>query len=258
MQMQFVPVRNQKFEIGRTINPFKCDCDSCDFLHCPKDNYAVKMQRKKYKLEDFWDTYKDDILAINKPLRWQYKVHEEYELKLSYFLIDEFIDALFSFPKGTYWSPNSPKSYDGEIENRLYSEITLQKLNRKYEPVDIATIYIKNGRIWEYDLSERQYKLADKIRDALKELKKKVFEYYEEQDKDWKIGWLSPDGRHYPCSHCEHSILSRHLGGGEALLESTGWVKVALEEEYGYFCNHHMLTAEQRNWLSLNGYLLED
>ena len=258
MKMQFIPVRNQKFDIGRTINPFKCDCNGCDFLHCPKNNYVVKMQRKRYKVEDFWSTYKDEILAINKPLRWQYKVREEYDFKLSYFLINELVDALFSFPKGTYWSPNAPDFHDGEIEDRLYDEITLQKFNRKYEPIDVATIYIRNGKIWEYDLTERQYSLAKKISGALLELKKRVFEHYENLDTDWKIGWLSPDGRHYPCSVCEHSTLSYHLGGGEVLLESTGWVKVALENEDGYFGNRNRLTAGQRNWLSLNGYLLED
>ena len=41
MKLKFVPVKNQKFEWGRTINPFKCDCEECTFMNCPKSNYAV-------------------------------------------------------------------------------------------------------------------------------------------------------------------------------------------------------------------------
>ena len=49
------------------------------------------------------------------------------------------------------------------------------------------------------------------------------------------------------------------LGGGEIALEMDGWVKVALEDEDGYFQHYRPgPSAEQRNWLSLNGYLVED
>lgn len=51
--LEYIPVKNQKFDIGRTINPFKCDCKQCDFLHCPKNNYAVKMKRKSFTVSDF-------------------------------------------------------------------------------------------------------------------------------------------------------------------------------------------------------------
>ena len=46
MSFKMVPIKNQKFEIGRTINPFNCDCKKCDFMNCPKNNYAVKMTKK--------------------------------------------------------------------------------------------------------------------------------------------------------------------------------------------------------------------
>ena len=44
--------------------------------------------------------------------------------------------------------------------------------------------------------------------------------------------------------------------GGEFLLESKGWVKVALDDTY-FFTGRNM-TAEQKNWLSINGFELED
>lgn len=39
MELKFDVIKGQKFEIGRTINPFLCDCKECDFLNCPKKNY---------------------------------------------------------------------------------------------------------------------------------------------------------------------------------------------------------------------------
>lgn len=259
MYLEFIPVKNQKFEIGRTINLSKCDCEKCDFMNCPKHNYALKMIRKNYTVDVFWNEWKDKILELNKPQKWQYSFHRKYSFKLTYEMITDLFDILnFSFPKGTYWTPSSPESYDGEIENRVYKEISLGKFSRAGNEVQLGYIGIANHTIYDYDLNERQYKLAEKIRDSILWLKEKVFECYQEQDKDWKIGWLSPDGRHYPCSHCEHSKLAYELGFGEVSLERDGWVKVALESENGYFCIERMLTAEQRNWLSLNGYELEE
>lgn len=260
MNLEFVPVKNQKFEWGRTINPFNCDCKKCDFMNCPKHNYAVKMTRKKYKVSDFWNEWKDKILELNKPQRWQYSFHGKYTFKMTWEMINDFFDFLcFSFPKGTYWSPSSPEIWDGDIEDCVYQEISLIKLSRSGNEITLGNIDIGRHYIIDYDLSDRQYALAEKIAKELKWLKEKMFEYYQERDKDWKIGWLSLDGRHYPCNHCEHITLAHHLGGGELTLESEGWVKVALHEDFGYFQHYRPgLSAEQRNWLSLNGYVVED
>ena len=123
MNLEFVPVKNQKFEWGRTINPFNCDCEKCDFMHCPKHNYAVKMVRKKYSVSDFWNEWKDKILELNKPQKWQYSFHGKYTFKMTWEMINDFFDFLcFNFPKGTYWSPSSPDTWGGEIENCVYQE----------------------------------------------------------------------------------------------------------------------------------------
>lgn len=260
MYLEYVPVKNQKFDIGRTINPFKCDCEKCDFMNCPKHNYAVKMTRKKYSVSDFWNEWKDKILELNKPQKWQYSFHDNYKFKMTYEMINDLFDFLcFSFPKGTYWSLTCPESYDGEIETRVYRHISLVKFSRRGDEIEVGSIEVANHKIHEYDFTERQYKLATKIRDSIAKLKEFVFEYYQGQDKDWKIGWLSPDGRHYPCKCGEHSTLAYNIGGGEFHLEHEGWVKVAYEdEEDGYFLGMMRPTAEQKNWLSLNGYLVED
>lgn len=257
MTLEFVPVKNQKFDIGRTINPFNCNCEKCDFMNCPKHNYALKMTKKVWKVIDFWNEFKNEILAINKPCKWEYNFHDNYVLELNYKLIDEFMD-LFSFPKGTYWSPEDVRWYSGdtEIEERIYRTIELQKVSRSGNIITLGKITIRNGNYVDCDLSISQEKLAIKISKALKELKELIFDYYQKQDENWVIGWLSPDGRHYPCSNTEHSLLANNLGDGEYYLETQGWVKVSTSKIY-FFMNRSM-TAEQKNWLSVNGFELEE
>lgn len=41
---------------------------------------------------------------------------------------------------------------------------------------------------------------------------------------DW--GWLSPEGKYYPCSYGEHIITARRLGSEEPEIEKLGWVKI--------------------------------
>ena len=43
-------IKNQKFDIGRTINPFKCDCEKCDFLHLKNYINTVQHQKKYWKM----------------------------------------------------------------------------------------------------------------------------------------------------------------------------------------------------------------
>lgn len=260
MNLEYIPVKGQKFEFGRTINPAKCDCQVCTFLSCPKKNYVVKMARKKYTVDVFWDEWKDEILKLNKPSRWQYSFHNKYDLRLTFDMISDFFDTLlFTFPKGLYWAHECPEDYDdGDIGKKVYKEIGLIRFSRSGQEIRVGRIAIAKPEIYDYDLSDRQYKLAEKVRDALAFIKNKVFEYYEEQDEDWLIGWLSPEGRHYPCGHCEHTTLARYLGSNELLLEGTGWAKIALPYDEGVFLGSYFPTAEQRNWLSLHGFNVDE
>lgn len=259
MNLEFVPIKSQKFSIGRVINLSKCDCEKCNFMNCPKNNYAVKMKRKQHKVDVFWNEWESEILKLNRPKKWQYNAHNKYNLLLTYEMLCDLFDTVsFSFPKGTYWQPTSPISYDGEIEKRVYREIALVRFSRDGKETTLGNITIQHPYIRDYNLNERQYKLAEKLRDCILWIKEKIFEHYQKQDEEWKIGWLSPTGRHYPCSNGEHGTLAYEIGSGEVSLEREGWVHIASEYEHSYFCNRRTLTAEQRNWLSLNGYMLTD
>lgn len=150
MELKFVPVKNQRFDIGRTINFAKCDCKKCDFMNCPKNNYALKMKRKRYTVDDFIKFYAEELQ------KWGFLTDE---------LITEFMD-LFSFPKGTYWNTN----YDRTL-------IQFIVFNRKQDEVRKGTVNVRTGEIWEYDFSEPQYRLACKVSKGIN----KVYEFIENE-----------------------------------------------------------------------------
>lgn len=120
MKLEFVPVKNQRFNIGRTINPFICDCKTCDFMNCPKHNYAVKMKRKRFTVEEYINYYADDLK------KWGFLTNE---------LLNEFMD-LFSFPKGTFWDIS------------YYGTIKLVTFNRNDCEVVRGAINARTGEIW--------------------------------------------------------------------------------------------------------------
>ena len=108
MKLEFEPIKKQRFDIGRTINPFLCDCETCDFMNCPKHNYALKMKRKRHTVEEYINYYVDDLK------KWGFLTED---------LLEEFMD-LFSFPKGTYWRKNySGTAIELVTFNRNYCEV---------------------------------------------------------------------------------------------------------------------------------------
>ena len=150
MKLEFEPVKNQRFEIGRTINPFLCDCEHCDFMNCPKHNYAVKMRRKRHTVEEYINYYADDLKRMGF---------------LTDELLDDFMD-LFSFPKGTYWR----RSYDN-------TKIEIVTFNRIGDEVVKGNINARTGSIWEYDFSKPQYGLACRISKGIT----KIYEFIERE-----------------------------------------------------------------------------
>lgn len=254
---EYIPIPNQKFEIGRIINFSRCGCEKCDYMHCPKNNYAVKMKRKSFTVKTFFENNKEEILALNKPARWQGSFRKKFDLELNYALIVELFDTLnFAFPKGTYWAVDDYKWFEEDTDKTIYRAINIVKFSHKGSEITLGTIEIANGMVSDVDFSQVQEKLSNKISKALTDLKALIFNYYYGEDEDWVIGWLSPEGRHYPCKITEHQELAlAGLDSSEVELENAGWVKVALSDTY--FCNRKKITAEQRNWLQIHGYELE-
>lgn len=260
MTAEYVPARGQKFDIGRTINFAKCDCPECDFLHCPKNNYAVKMVRKKFSVKTFWENNKEEILKLNKPKRWMLSFPGRFDLVLTYSLIDDLFDTVsFPFPKGTYWSASSPRFGHEPVEETVYRSISLARFTKSGKEFTVGTVEIEKMTVCDIDMNMSQTKLANKIADALTQLRELIFAYYDEKDADSNVGWLSPTGRHYPCGYGQHSTLADVIGGGEFHLEHEGWVKIiSSDDEDGFLMHQRFPSAEQRNWLSTHGYNLED
>jgi hypothetical protein len=104
-------------------------------------------------------------------------------------------------------------------------------------------------------------------------IEEKIYDEVEAEDfpyLDWKksglcdirssgnYGWLTPDGIYYHCEYQEHMIVAAFIFNRlERSLEVSGWVKLNPECLNGWHCEQR-LTAEQRNWLSLNGFLIDD
>lgn len=163
MKLEFVPAKNQKFEVGRTINFAKCDCEKCDFMNCPKNNYALKMVRKKYTAKEFFEENKEKIMKCRNL--------NDY---FNFDTVGDFIDACVSFPKGTFW-------------DLCGDDIELVKINRSKYGGDFLTLARVNldcdvSIAYFTGCTNVQEKLAEKIQYKLKELQDIFYKYKELQN----------------------------------------------------------------------------
>lgn len=94
MRYELVPIKNQKFDIGRVINLTECDCQRCDFMNCPKHNYAVRMKQKRYSIKEFFDENKEAIKTQGGVLPY---------LSTCEGMLDFMSCCTGKFPIGTYW-----------------------------------------------------------------------------------------------------------------------------------------------------------
>ena len=250
MTVEFEPIKNQKFDIGRTINPFKCDCTECTFMNCPKKNYAVKMKIKKHSVDDFFNTYTEQILKLNR-----YKKIEPVDLRLSYFLINELVGDCISFSKGTYWGLGECIDSKKEIEDSIYNSVKIQSVRRDDNIVTHGVIYISDGRIVDYNLNDSQYKTATRISAAFKKVRELTDKTFEKRDTSC-IGWIDRNGRLYKCDAGQHEALARKLGSSELMLECQGWVKIFYDydKSLGFYCTARK-SPEQINRLIELGYM---
>ena len=150
MKLKFDTIKGQKFDIKRTINLSQCTCEKCDFLHCPKNNYAVRVKRHRYTVDEYIDYYSEELKKFGF---------------LTYELLDEFMD-LFNFPKGTYWRRDYDKTH-----------IEFVTFNRKGDEICKGSINARTGVVLDYDLTEPQYKLACRIGKGIKQ----VYEFIESE-----------------------------------------------------------------------------
>ena len=153
--MKFVlePAKNQKFDISRTINFTKCDCVKCDFMHCHKNNYALKMVQKKYTVQEFFNENKDKLVK-----------KRSLKLYFNYENLADFIDACVSgFPKGTYWNMDDSEAIELVTKNR-------SKHGADFLPRVKVSFYTDFPITYYSGCLNGQEKLAIKIQDLLRKL----------------------------------------------------------------------------------------
>lgn len=141
MKIKYDVVKNQKFDLGRTINPLKCDCEECDFLNCPKKNYAVKKKVHKYTVQEYIEDSSEELK------KWKF---------LNDDLIIDLMDYVFTFPKGTYWRM--------DYSNIRIELITFSRSGRELVRGSINT---RTGKIYDFDMTVTQEKLANRISKAI-------------------------------------------------------------------------------------------
>ena len=153
MEFKLIPVKNQKFDIGRTINLTKCNCGKCDFMHCPKNNYALKMVQKKYTVQEFFNENKNEIVK-----KRNLKSYFNYET------LSDFMDACVSgFPKGTYWNMDNGEAVELVTQNR-------SKYGADFLPRVEVSFYADFPITYHVGCTDKQEKLATKIKRLLEQL----------------------------------------------------------------------------------------
>jgi len=138
MEMKWVSIKGQKFEIGRTINPMKCgECKSCDYMNCK--NYAVRMKQSKYTIKEWLEFYSDEI---KKPFSWDFE------------LLGMMFDELITFPKGLYWD------YDKFEDNIRF--VTMSRYGHEHV---VGKIRSKDSKVvyTDIDISPVKRKFLDRV-----------------------------------------------------------------------------------------------
>ena len=178
------PIKNQRFEIGRTINLMKCaGCEhrsECEgkrlFLSC--GNYCPEMKTKKYKHpEDFWKVWKENNPKIVE------NVFECVENEIDGPLMELFTDVVdcgVTFLKGVYWKPRS--YYHNGIEFVKMATRAERKLMRD-DWIAYGDVYYENGKI---RMSYAPYSRVPRIPESVYKLIDSVYEYMNALLELWK------------------------------------------------------------------------
>lgn len=166
MEYKAEVIKGQEFEWGRTINPARCDCEKCDFLHCPKHNYCVKTRPYKYSIDEFWQVYKNDILKQGK------------DFEFTYFYWSELVGECFNFPSGTFYAMSDKTKTADNFDDCIYDNINLVTMTRKGELIRGSVN--QYGKVTDYSMTDAQYNLAHRIARAIKQIR----EYIEKEQRD--------------------------------------------------------------------------
>lgn len=164
-------IKNQKFEIGRTINFSLCNCEKCDFFNCPKKNYCLKTKPHKYSVLEFCES------NINYILEKCDTSNDCKNFKLTYDLLSEFLDDCVQFPKGLFWSLQTIDNGIDKFEDSKCSGIHFVKFTRTGKELLVCEIKISTEEIYDYYSTETQYNFVKKTIKDLNKIKEFVIKY---------------------------------------------------------------------------------
>ena len=146
-----------------------------------------------------------------------------------------------------------PDNYKGTSLKTLLEQITTQRDNLKTELSDLREIY--SGSYYTEGSPTGPVKKANSSRN--RSLNNKQIEEDEEEEIrpeppepmdtiTSKLGWLSPEGKFYPCKYGHHAEVAYSLGlaehSGDHSCEPAGWIRVTEnhDEQWFFGAQDHM------------------
>lgn len=153
MEFKQIPVKNQKFDISRTINIAECNCAKCDFMNCPKHNYCVEMERYRYSIDEFLEQFGDKLISANSVK----------DFLITDYQANELADCFPKFPKNTFW----------DVQGDSIRIVKQGPAGRFFPLHAKITLYDNRAVIYTTDICKQaQEKLAYKILDLVNALYK--------------------------------------------------------------------------------------
>lgn len=173
MPVKFVPVKNQKFNIRKVINPIECSkCTTCNYMKCPNHNYMVRCYLYKYSPEEFFDFYKEDLLnlILYKPqlnlkvVAWTPEFLNSFIMecikfpKNRYFEVDVQAKNIYIYKKTKYREPYKIMRIEYDTKRYFYSPNRYGEEYKQQDEVLAAQILNKYNRIEGFILNYKEFR----------------------------------------------------------------------------------------------------
>lgn len=149
MKLKFIKKEIQEFDLNRVNNISLCNCENCDYMNCPKDNYSLELTRYIYTVDEFIEENREEL----------------FNNGFTENLVNDFFESCIKYPSDFYYSFNNNSQ-----------EVYIVKLNKKSETKK-AIIYIDGSSLVNLSLSKDNYKWALKILEQLREINKYIEDY---------------------------------------------------------------------------------
>lgn len=156
LELRFIKKHEQNFDVSRVVDISKCDCEDCDFLYCPKNNYTPELTRYIYSVDEF---IKENRIRL---------LHDGFTGEL----VRDFFESCVKYPTDYYYSLNDNGGAD------------IVKLTGSKDK-KVATIFVDGSSFLNISLPKDVYVWACKVFDLVKIINK-----YAEDERSKKYEYV--------------------------------------------------------------------